>query len=381
MDVVYLPDFEEQFVIKPTVGLGKADIETRLRNGWAAEVFSMKVDNSNVVPYVINQIEKASEAAGDIFTTWAPLAAGVPPGAVPMVKKVLKAGALQAGQEDTKRAVTALGNLLLFKVVEVRIAQPGLYPILKPREIQQWFKTSVVYKGTDPEQTFELFLQEKNLPWIRPDMAFVPAPPFTMIGFNITTDLFFLPAGERVDLSVGDNPSDTTSQDDKVAQDIAASLRKELNERELHGGPQSSWVTPPRAPNDKWIIRIEHKKDEIPSPYIEADRDNIHNLISRRVQSKGIAPDKYEIHLPLAQSQLDRFKDEINAELSSHDAGNRWVVSKLEVEKQGSHKYAYEKTGNPETTITEDALEKLLRTKFDEFNVKNGAGKRTLSKS
>jgi hypothetical protein len=40
MDVVYLPDFEEQYVIRPRMGLGKADIETRLRNGWAAEVFS-----------------------------------------------------------------------------------------------------------------------------------------------------------------------------------------------------------------------------------------------------------------------------------------------------------------------------------------------------
>ena len=201
MDVVYLPDFEEQYVIQPHTGLGVADIETKLRNGWAAEVFTNKVDNSNLIPYVINQFEKASDAASGIFTTWAPLVAGLPP--VPSISKMLKPlgakeqGALAGGAEGEK-ITDYLGNVLVFKVAEVKIAQPGLYPILKPREIKQWLKYGVVVAGPDEDVAFSSFLLQSQVPWIRQDMAFIPCPPFTMIAFNATTDIFIMPATDRL---------------------------------------------------------------------------------------------------------------------------------------------------------------------------------------
>lgn len=197
MDIVYLPDFEEQYVITPRIGLGTADIETRLRNGWAAEVFSQKVDNSNLIPYVIDQVERASEAAAGIFTTWAPVAAGLPPGTSPasvseIVEQSVKAGGAQG---DAKNV---LGEVLIFKIAEVKIAQPGVYPILKPREIMHWLKFDGILDANDPDANLESLLNNAQTPWIRPEMAFIPCPPFTMIGFNVTTDVFLSPATERV---------------------------------------------------------------------------------------------------------------------------------------------------------------------------------------
>ena len=214
MDVVYLPDFEEQYIIQAHTGLGKAEIETRLRNGWAAEVFSQDLDNSQIIPYVIRQVERASEAATGIVTDWMPLAAGLPPGTSPAtlielagIKPGEAAAKMQAGgvvdEAAGKRiAKELLGQVLLFKVAEVRIAQPGIYPILKPREIRQWLKYPAVVDVGDSQANFEEFLKQAKIPWIRPDMAFIPCPPFTMVGFNTTIDVFLAQATDRSMLEV-----------------------------------------------------------------------------------------------------------------------------------------------------------------------------------
>ena len=231
MDVVYLPDFEEQYVIQPRTGLGTTDIETRLRNGWAAEVFSQKVDNSNLIPYVIDQFERASEAAAGIFTTWAPVAAGLPPGTSPA--KLLNMQSKSAGEVEAA-VRDFLGDVLIFKIAEVKVAQPGLYPILKPREISQWLKYAGVVSASDPDATFELFLKNAKTPWIRPDMAFIPCPPFTMIGFNVTSDIFISPATERVSQVAasgegsGGNKTAPSSEGDalKIKEKLASSKEK-----------------------------------------------------------------------------------------------------------------------------------------------------------
>ena len=206
MDVVYLPDFDEQYVIRPNGGLGTVDVETRLRNGWAAEVFSQQVDNSNLIPYVIRQVEQASEAAAGIATTWLPVTMGLPPGTSPakLVEMAGAGGGLEAsGEVDLGEfdAEKILGNVLVFKIAEIRIAQPGVYPILKPREIRQVFRSSMLVSGRDPQETFELYLQQNNTPWIRPDMAFIPCPPFTVVGFNTTTDILMSHASKPIQLT------------------------------------------------------------------------------------------------------------------------------------------------------------------------------------
>ena len=239
MDVVYLPDFEEQYVIRVTTGLGKAEIETRLRNGWAAEVFAQSVDNSNLIPYVIEQVEKASGAAAGIAATWASKAATG--GIAPTDLGALRGSGLanqQSGEIDTAGVEKLLGDVLLFKVAEVKFAQPGLYPILKPREIAHWLGLQVVAQAGDPEATFELALKTRGLPWIRPDMAFIPCPPFTMVGFNVTTDIFFAPASRpwSLDATAKDRTGAIVSPEDTASlQEAKAAVLKALRDQRNDG--------------------------------------------------------------------------------------------------------------------------------------------------
>lgn len=202
LDVVYLPDFDEQYAIQVKSGLGKADIETRLRNGWAAEVFSQKVDNSNLVPYVIRQVEHASDAAAKIASTWWPVITGVGAPAVALTSKLAKMGEgaqLQAGETgDSIDPKSFLGELIVFKVAEIRVAQPGLYPILKPREMRGLVNSQSRIAGKDQDEVLDLVIQNSLTPWIRPDVAFIPSPPFTVVGFNTTTEVFIAAATDRI---------------------------------------------------------------------------------------------------------------------------------------------------------------------------------------
>ena len=122
-----------------------------------------------------------------------------------------------------------LGNVIIFKIAEVKFAQPGLYPILKPREVRQWLKGKNVVTNEDADSTFEAFIADSMAPWIRPDMAFIPCPPFTMVGFNATTDVFLLPATERVALesAAESQPASTAkSNTDATNTSLAAIVGK-----------------------------------------------------------------------------------------------------------------------------------------------------------
>ena len=325
---------------------------------------------------MINQVEKASDAAANIATTWAPIAAGVPPGTIPKLKDLKSITGLHAGEVPTEGAKVALANAILFKVVEVKVAQPGLYPILKPREIEKWLKIQTAVPGTDPDKTFETFLQNAKLPWIRPDMAFIPAPPFTMIGFNITTDIYLLPATEQAKQALSDGTIDgagAASQEpsvDKLSADITSVLAKDV---------QSVGVSRPTANRNWWGIKVSHKTRAVPSGYDDASRKTLKDAIAAKVEGNGLKKGDYKIELPLSQPALDTLKTQINnAFLAKGNTDNHWELTKLEVEKEESHSFTYTKKGNP--TLDETDAKKLITEMFDRFNQDNDAGSRTLKK-
>jgi hypothetical protein len=196
------------------------------------------VDNSQVIPYVIKRVEQASQAAAGIVTTWMPTAMGLPPGTSPATLLELMgiqpgAAEMQAGAVAKAREVAkdVLGNMLLFKIADVRVAQPGIYPILKPREIKQWLKHDGVVEGPDAQARFDEFLTQARLPWVRTDMAFIPCPPFTVVGFNTTTDVFLTPATGHTVIAqntVAPSPGANQSAErySRNANDIKAALVK-----------------------------------------------------------------------------------------------------------------------------------------------------------
>ena len=86
-----------------------------------------------------------------------------------------------------------------------------------------------VVSNEDADGTFEAFIADSMAPWIRPDMAFIPCPPFTMVGFNATTDVFLLPATERVALesAAESQPASTAkSNTDATNTSLAAIVGK-----------------------------------------------------------------------------------------------------------------------------------------------------------
>jgi len=96
------------------------------------------------------------------------------------------------------------------------------------RQLQSALDPSGWSPGSDPDSGFETFLRRADLPWIRPDVAFIPCPPVTMIGFNATTDLF---AGPITLPSEGAEPGTKgpNGEPDRTATD-AADIKQKLND-------------------------------------------------------------------------------------------------------------------------------------------------------
>ena len=374
MDVVYLPDFEEQYVIQPYPGLGQADIETRLRNGWAAEVFAQKVDNSNLIPYVIRQVESASEAAAGIFTTWAPLAMGVPPGTVPTPSDVASGLRLESGEEITGEQIEALlGGVILFKVAEVKIAQPGIYPILKPREIQHWLGQGTIMIGRDPQETLELSLQTANLPWVRPDMAFIPVPPFTMVGFNVTTDIFIAPATQRMAVQSSAAPAVNRVDYARIAAEVGAHINAKILVDD--SGVFRADVRTSGDDEEGIIVKIV-VPDERPASFTNKERDDLNELLEGdSVVNKHLD----HIELPLTREELDVKEGAIDRELNQNEAaGNKWTVS-LELESQMRNTFTLTKSGSP--TIEEEAAKALVLSQWEDLSDPGLTGERSLEHS
>lgn len=118
--ITYLPDSDEQYAVK-TWGGPYAKLSMSLKNGWMMESVNAEVDNSAIYDFVFQQIDKATDLVTDVVRLdkglLAPATASSPD--------------LQSS--GGKGAATTVPVTL--KVTRVKHAVPGLYPILKPREL------------------------------------------------------------------------------------------------------------------------------------------------------------------------------------------------------------------------------------------------------
>jgi hypothetical protein len=138
-DIVYLPDYSEQYAIRPAPRLSKLKADFALADGWRLESVSLDLDNEGVREFIGNSVK-------DLLT----LAAGIPalggggegepegePDQGQDVGKMLtdylkqKVSNMELiGTQDTKE------ESVMLRVRYAAEALPGLYPILKPHEIQ-----------------------------------------------------------------------------------------------------------------------------------------------------------------------------------------------------------------------------------------------------
>lgn len=122
-DVVMLPDFDEEYVVNAKAGLGNASVGLTLGQGWSLQGVDTAVDNSALVGPILGLIRTGMDAA----ETLARAHLGLPPAV---------SGAGEQAAVVTPRAETLPGGTpLSIKITLVRVVSPGLYPLLKPKEL------------------------------------------------------------------------------------------------------------------------------------------------------------------------------------------------------------------------------------------------------
>lgn len=127
-NILWLPDFEEQYVVSARAGLGNAGATIGLGQGWSLQSLDVTVDNAALTQPLLDfygatlaSLQKLSTARIE----------------APLALLSGKGGQQSAGTPGAADArVFEGGTPLTLKITEVRVAAPGLYPILKPRELQ-----------------------------------------------------------------------------------------------------------------------------------------------------------------------------------------------------------------------------------------------------
>lgn len=151
-DILWLPDFSEQYVVMGSSGLGNASIAMQLGQGWSLQGIEASVDNSAINKIVLDLMREGST----MLTSLARTSLGIP---------ATTGGAAQGQQPSTAKHEFSSGTPLSVKITRVRVAVPGVYPILKPSELST---------------ADALILQDKNVA----ERILVPIPPLTSIAFN-----------------------------------------------------------------------------------------------------------------------------------------------------------------------------------------------------
>ena len=126
-DIAYLPDFEEQYVISGSAGLGSVEFQLNLGQGWSLQGFDSLADNTALNSRIFDIIDGASRDAQSaaLATTLLPATPSMLPGTT--------ATAPQSSQDQ----VMVAGTRVTLRIVVIHYAAKGLYPVIKPRELEE----------------------------------------------------------------------------------------------------------------------------------------------------------------------------------------------------------------------------------------------------
>lgn len=149
-DIVWMPDFDEKYVVQGTPGLGNANIGVTMTQGWGLYGLDARIDNSAVVKPLLDFYSTSFDALGKLARS-----------------KILPAGDLTGGgpQGALETATIPPGARVSIKVTKVQVVAPGLYPVLKPKEAA----------NADDAARADKESVRRHL----------PLRPYTNIGFNI----------------------------------------------------------------------------------------------------------------------------------------------------------------------------------------------------
>lgn len=167
-DVLYLPDFDEQYAVNVSAGLGTAKSKIALENGWLLESTETAIDNREVGKFVFKQIEKFTDIAAAVLKSEL-----LPVASAADLASDATAAEMAASHADGGGAAPL--RTLLLRVSYVLVASPGMYPILKPGEVAQWKRLHAQ----------ECLPGAPNCTCRPDDSVYVPCPPYTVVAKDV----------------------------------------------------------------------------------------------------------------------------------------------------------------------------------------------------
>jgi len=174
MDLVFLPDFEEEYVVQVESRIGNASAALDLGQGWSLQGLDARIDNDSITRRLFALYDESIKIALQLGRT----ALGVP--GLP--------GGVQSGADTTTAAEKLpAGTNVSIKVTLVRMVAPGLYPVLKPAEGLYVNNNMATLKTLFPDLDRRLL---------------IPVYPMTNIAFN-TYEVIVLEAA----IPAGDSPT------------------------------------------------------------------------------------------------------------------------------------------------------------------------------
>lgn len=367
-DIVYMPDFEEQYAISSLSGLGNAQFALNLGQGWSLQGFNSLTDNSELNKRMYDLIDTSinvAKTAASAYMGGIPLPE-LPPGSEKIFE--LQSGAESLADDKDSRPHTPVS----LKIVVVHYAAKGLYPVIKPRELQE--RTVAATKGSG---VFNLIMDLfRSVPFFMASSDYdpnairraqqsienetgkftVPRYPYQYISFNtfrymaievIKTDtkpfeILYDKTGTKGDAGdrqkADSNSSITgrkvpeatptpTSDITKMSEEIG----KHFNEKYFNVEPQSVEM---RNEDGKIIVKVWHKGNA-PTDYTTEERKKLSGEILEELKTKV---DKKHIHekpieLPPSIDQLNELKDSLNSEgILGNDSNNKWEIISFDVE-------------------------------------------------
>jgi hypothetical protein len=137
-DVVWMPDFDEKYVVQGRQGLGNANVGVTMVQGWGLYGLDARVDNDALVRPLLDFYSTGLEALSKLAKS-------------KILPASLIAGAPQSGDDGNKtgspRTALAPRVPVSVKITKVLVAAPGLYPVLKPKEISTVNEASAAGKS------------------------------------------------------------------------------------------------------------------------------------------------------------------------------------------------------------------------------------------
>jgi hypothetical protein len=119
MDLLYGPDFDEQYAVEVSGGVSKETFAMQLGNGWMAESINAQIDNSAIGTFIMDQVGKTLDLARSLTS--------LIPGA----------GSVLQGSVTSAAVTSAQAQKALVEITTIDYVTPDVYPIYKPRELME----------------------------------------------------------------------------------------------------------------------------------------------------------------------------------------------------------------------------------------------------